>query len=117
MLVPEALLRPFLHGDTDPVVIATASTLLLFAVAQQYSKGTQNILVGLLRGLGDTVSGLRATLVGYWAVGVPAMVVCAFVLGWGGWGVWVGLCLGFTATAVLLALRFRATAAGRSAEG
>ncbi|WP_328701559.1 MATE family efflux transporter [Amycolatopsis pittospori] len=108
LLAPQILLWPFLHGEVDALVLATASTLLLFAVAQQYSKGTQNILVGLLRGLGDTVSGLRCTLVGYWLVGVPAMALSAFVSGWGGWGVWAGLCLGFAATAILLGRRFAA---------
>ncbi|WP_410660610.1 MATE family efflux transporter [Amycolatopsis sp. lyj-112] len=111
LVVPQLLLWPFLHGEageSDTVVLGTASTLLLFAIAQQYSKGTQNILVGLLRGLGDTVSGLRCTLVGYWVVGVPAMALCAYVFAWGGWGVWAGLCLGFTATAVLLGRRFAA---------
>lgn len=111
VVAPQFLLWPFLHDPADVVVLGTASTLLLFAIAQQYSKGTQNILVGLLRGLGDTVSGLRSTLIGYWAIGVPAMAVCAYVLGWGGWGVWAGLCLGFTATAVLLSVRFRAASA------
>nr|WP_225953302.1 MATE family efflux transporter [Kibdelosporangium phytohabitans] len=107
VVAPLAMLWPFLHNETDAVVLGTASTLLLFAIAQQYSKGTQNILVGLLRGLGDTASGLRCTLIGYWAVGVPAMVLCAYGFGWGGWGVWTGLCVGFAATAVLLAYRFR----------
>ncbi|EME58568.1 MATE family efflux transporter [Amycolatopsis decaplanina] len=106
LVVPQVLLWPFLHDEADPVVLGTASALLVFAIAQQYSKGTQNILVGLLRGLGDTVSGLRCTLVGYWAVGVPAMFLCAYVFAWGGWGVWTGLCLGFAATAVLLGRRF-----------
>lgn len=112
LVVPEALLWPFLRDEADAVVLGTASALLVFAIAQQYSKGTQNILVGLLRGLGDTVSGLRCTLVGYWAVGVPAMVLCAYVFGWGGWGVWTGLCLGFAATALLLGRRFAAHGPG-----
>lgn len=115
VVVPQVMLWPFLRDETNVVVLNTASTLLLFAVVQQYSKGTQNILVGLLRGLGDTASGLRCTLVGYWAVGVPAMAVCAYAFGWDGWGVWTGLCAGFAATAVLLARRLRSVIEGRSA--
>ncbi len=107
VVLPQVVLSPFLSSEADAAVLATASTLLFFAVAQQYSKGTQNILVGLLRGLGDTKSGLRSTLVGYWLVGVPAMVLCAYVFDLGGWGVWAGLCCGFAATAVLLGRRFR----------
>jgi MATE family multidrug resistance protein len=114
VLVPQAVLWPFLPEGTDAAVVGAASTLLLFAVVQQYAKGTQNILVGLLRGLGDTASGLRSTLVGYWAIGVPAMVVCAHGFGWGSWGVWAGLCAGFTATAVLLARTFLGRVSGRT---
>ncbi|WP_040767952.1 MATE family efflux transporter [Tsukamurella sp. 1534] len=109
VVAPQVVLWPFLRDQQDGAVVATAGTLLLFAVAQQYSKGTQNILVGLLRGLGDTKSGLRCTLIGYWAIGVPVMALCAYAFGWGGWGVWTGLCAGFAATAVLLARRFRAS--------
>ncbi|MBW4721517.1 MATE family efflux transporter [Saccharothrix obliqua] len=117
VLVPGAVLWPFLQDEADGAVLATASALLLFAVAQQYSKGTQNIMVGLLRGLGDTVSGLRSTLVGYWAIGVPSMVLCAYVFDWRGNGVWTGLCVGFAATAVLLARRFRAGTSSGSTRG
>ncbi|WET77967.1 MATE family efflux transporter [Amycolatopsis sp. QT-25] len=112
LVIPQVLLWPFLPDEADVVVLGTASALLVFAIAQQYGKGTQNILVGLLRGLGDTVSGLRCTLVGYWAVGVPAMVLCAYVFAWGGWGVWAGLCVGFAATAALLGRRFAGLGTG-----
>lgn len=110
LAVPGVVLRPFLGADADEAVIATASTLLVFAVAQQFGKGTQNIFVGLLRGLGDTKSGLRGTLVGYWGIGVPAMLLCAYGLGWGGWGVWTGLSAGFAATAVILGRKFARSA-------
>lgn len=105
--IPHAMLWPFLHGDVGPHVLHIASLLLIFAVVQQYSKGTQNILVGLLRGLGTTVPAMRNAFVGYWLVGMPVMVVCAYGFGWGGWGVWSGLCAGFAATAALLAWRLR----------
>lgn len=111
VLVPSVIMWPFLRSQSDAVLLSAVSGLLLFAVAQQYSKGTQNILVGLLRGLGDTASGLRCTLIGYWLIGVPAMAMFAGGLGWGGTGVWAGLCCGFTATAVLLGRRLRAVLA------
>jgi MATE family multidrug resistance protein len=76
-------------------------------VAQQFLKGAQNISVGLLRGLGNTKSGFRITLIGYWAVGTPAMLLFGYVLGFHGPGVWIGLCAGFGATAILLLRRFR----------
>ncbi|GAB20676.1 putative multidrug resistance protein [Gordonia effusa NBRC 100432] len=106
LAVPGVALWPFLGAHADAAVIGTASTLLVFAVVQQFCKGTQNIFVGLLRGLGDTKSGLRGTLIGYWGVGVPVMALCAYVFGWEGWGVWTGLCAGFGTTALLLGRKF-----------
>ncbi|WP_433665262.1 ABC transporter substrate-binding protein [Nocardia sp. CA-128927] len=58
--------------------------------------------IGLLRGIGNTKAGMQSTLIGYFAIGVPAMVVFGFGLGWQAPGIWLGLCLGFTATAFLV---------------
>ena len=106
VLVPEAVLLPFLGERGDSAVLAVASTLLWFAIAHQIFKGSQNICVGLLRGLGNTKAGLTNMLIGYWLIGIPAMAAFAHVTEWGAYGVWFGLCLGFGATSVLLWLRF-----------
>ena len=107
LAVPTWVIGLFLERDADPAVESLAKTLLFFGVAQQFLKGAQNISVGLLRGLGNTKSGFRITLIGYWAVGTPAMLLFAYVLGLRGPGVWIGLCAGFGATAVLLLRRFQ----------
>lgn len=108
VLAPQLVLLPFLgsHHD-DAAVIGAAGTLLWFAIAQQYCKGSQNLCIGLLRGIGNTKAGMQSTLIGYFAIGVPAMGLFAFVLGWRAPGVWLGLCLGFGATAALVWRRFR----------
>jgi MATE family multidrug resistance protein len=108
LAVPTWVLRLFLERHADPAVVALAKTLLFFAIAQQFLKGAQNVSVGLLRGLGNTKSGFRITLIGYWAVGTPAMLLFAYGLSLHGPGVWIGLCAGFGATAILLLRRFRA---------
>lgn len=107
LVFPHGVLRLFLERDPSPVVLGAASTLLLFGIVQQYCKGTQNIAVGLLRGLGNTRVGFRMTLIGYWLIGTPAMLFFGYVLHLGGPGVWLGLCAGFAATALLLGWRFR----------
>lgn len=108
VLFPAAVLAPFLgsHHD-DTAVIAAASTLLWFAIIQQYCKGSQNLSIGLLRGIGNTKAGMQSTLIGYFAIGVPAMAGFGFGLGWGAPGIWLGLCLGFGATAFLVWRRFQ----------
>ncbi|MGK2350568.1 MATE family efflux transporter [Cutibacterium sp. V947] len=90
-------------GGASPDTLRIATVLLCIAVLQQFAKGSQNVLVGLLRGLKDTTSGLKATLWGYWAVGVPAVVLLSLVAHWAAYGVWIGLILGFGTTTVLLA--------------
>ncbi|MGH3786501.1 MAG: hypothetical protein ACRDRG_08100, partial [Pseudonocardiaceae bacterium] len=66
----------------------------------------QNIGVGLLRGLGNTKSSLHITFIGYWIVGLPVLLLFAYVLGMDGPGVWIGLCSGLAVTAFLLLRRF-----------
>lgn len=100
------ILWPFLT-DASAETLHIATLLLCLAVAQQFAKGSQNVLVGLLRGVKDTTSGLKATLWGYWGVGVPALLILGLGLGWEGYGVWIGLILGFGTTAVLLMRDFR----------
>jgi MATE family multidrug resistance protein len=104
--VPMWLVRLFLEQHADPAVESLAKILLLFAIAHQFLKGAQNISVGLLRGLGNTTSGFRITLVGYWLVGTPMMLLFGYGLGLHAPGVWIGLCAGFGATAILLLRRF-----------
>ncbi|WP_273795002.1 MATE family efflux transporter [Brucella intermedia] len=106
VLLPIPVLYPFLGAKADPAVVTAAATLLWFAIAHQFLKGSQNICIGLLRGLGNTKAGLINTLIGYWLIGIPAMAACGFGLGWGSNGIWFGLCLGFGVTAVLLWWRF-----------
>jgi multidrug resistance protein, MATE family len=107
LVVPTPVIRLFLDLNADPEVESLAKTLLFFGIVQQFMKGAQNIGVGLLRGLGNTTSGFRITLIGYWVIGVPMMLLFAYGLGLAGPGVWIGLCAGFGATAVLLLRRFR----------
>ncbi|MGJ8516298.1 MATE family efflux transporter [Carnimonas bestiolae] len=106
IVLPGAVLWPFVGDTHDPVLYAMASTLLWFAIVHQYAKGSQNICIGLMRGLGNTKAGFSSTLIGYWVVGIPCMLLCAYGFGWQGYGVWGGLCIGFATTSVLLWRRF-----------
>jgi MATE family multidrug resistance protein len=102
---PGLVLAPFFDsGDDRAIEIATQ--LLLIATVLQFFDCTQNIGVGLLRGLDDTKGGFRVTLVGYWLVGLPAAVLLGLAIGLDTLGIWLGLLTGLATTAVLLLRRF-----------
>ncbi|WP_328874817.1 MATE family efflux transporter [Streptomyces sp. NBC_00287] len=105
LAVPELVLRPFLDASSSAEHIAT--DLLLVAAVLQFFDCAQNIGVGLLRGLDDTKSGFRITLVGYWLIGLPAAWLFGELAGWDTVGVWLGLLTGLAATAVLLLRRYQ----------
>ena len=100
--VPAFVLRPFLGPHADAAVLSAARTLLWVAIAHQFLKGSQNIGVGLLRGLGKTATGFKSALVGYWLIGIPAMAAFGFAMKGGSLGVWLGLCVGLGATSLIL---------------
>jgi MATE family multidrug resistance protein len=102
VLLPHVVLWPFLGADPNPAILSNATTLLWFAVAHQFLAASQNIFIGLLRGLGNTTSGLINTSIGYGLIGIPAIFLCSDWLGWGGHGVWLGLCIAFGSTSLLL---------------
>ncbi|MFD0277477.1 MATE family efflux transporter [Kitasatospora sp. NPDC127111] len=119
LALPELVLRPFFDPDAsaDGPGLEIATGLLVVAAVLQLVDSAQVIGVGLLRGLDDTASGFRITLVGYWLVGLPAGWLLSGPLDTGVRGLWVGLTLGLATTAVLLLRRYGRTLAGRTAAG
>ncbi|MFD8780942.1 MATE family efflux transporter [Kitasatospora sp. NPDC059599] len=108
LTVPDLVLRPYFDPDSlaDRQGLHIATGLLVVVAVLQLFDCAQNIGVGLLRGLDDTGSGFRITLVGYWAVGLPAAWLLAYPLGGDTRGLWLGLLLGLATTAVLLLRRY-----------
>ncbi|MFE2527647.1 MATE family efflux transporter [Streptomyces sp. NPDC059382] len=108
LTAPRLVLRPFFDpgaaADRQGMEIATG--LLVIVAVLQFFDCAQNIGVGLLRGLDDTKSGFRITLIGYWAVGLPASWLLAYPLGGDTRGLWLGLLIGLATTAVLLLRRY-----------
>ncbi|MEV5011806.1 MATE family efflux transporter [Streptomyces sp. NPDC056159] len=108
LTLPQLVLAPFLDtGSSQALTIATH--LLVVTAFLQFFDCAQNIGVGLLRGLDDTKSGFRITLIGYWAVGLPAAWLLAYPLHLDTLGIWLGLLTGLAATATLLLRRYNTT--------
>ena len=103
LLVPRALAGLF---TTDAIVIASTVTLLQIAALFQLSDGAQAIAAGALRGLGETRATFVANLLGHYVIGLPLVLGLAFGAGLGAPGLWWGLSVGLTATALLLIAKF-----------
>src|SRR5581483_44386 len=99
VFLPHAIVRVFTN---EPAVISTAVSLLLVAAVFQLFDGLQVVATGVLRGSGDTRTGMVAGLVGFWAVGLPVGAVLAFRAGLGVVGLWIGLSTGLILVASAL---------------
>lgn len=105
--LPHWLVDVFLSEEAaGGPVAALAVSFLAVAACFQLADATQVITSGALRGLKDTRGPMVIALTGFWAVGVPAGVLLAFGLDWGGIGIWWGLLSGLMVVATLLSLRF-----------
>jgi len=96
---------PMLY-TSDQEVITIASSLLIIAALFQLSDGIQVVGLGALRGMGDVKVPTVVTFMAYWVIGLPSGYVLAFVLGFQERGVWFGLLIGLSVTAIILFLRF-----------
>jgi multidrug resistance protein, MATE family len=99
VFIPRQLIALF---TTDASVLAVGTSLLLLAAVFQLFDGIQGVITGTLRGLGDTSTPMKVNLVAHWLLGLPISYLLCFVLGWGVYGLWVGLSLGLIVTGVIL---------------
>jgi len=98
-------LLPRLYVD-DVKVISFASSLLVIAALFQISDGIQAVGIGILRGLTDVKGPTLITFIAYWILGLPIAYLLGFIFDLGVEGVWIGLLIGLTASAVMLRVRF-----------
>ena len=87
-------------------VILLASQLLLVAAIFQISDGIQVVVLGALRGLQDVKIPTLITFIAYWLIGFPVSYYLGLFTVYKSTGIWIGLLLGLSASAVLLYLRF-----------
>ena len=98
-LWPVALISAF---TTDQRVIDIGVRLLAIAAAFQLFDGTQAVVTGVLRGVGETRMPMIINVIGHWLLGLPVGYALCFWYGWGVLGLWVGLSVGLIFTALVL---------------
>lgn len=91
---------------TDQVVAPMAVNLLIIAAFFQLSDGVQCVSLGVLRGIADTKIPTLVTIIAYWVIGIPSGWIMATTFDMGLYGIWVGLSLGLTFSAIFLSIRF-----------
>lgn len=98
-------LLPKLYID-DPEVLEIASILLFLAAIFQIPDGVQVVVIGALRGVQDILIPTLITFVSYWMIGIPFSYYSALHSPLGSSGVWMGLIVGLSISAICLTLRF-----------
>ncbi|WP_420602398.1 MATE family efflux transporter [Flagellimonas sp.] len=105
---------PTIYLDVDDIVnqmdntevIIVAAKLLLVAAFFQISDGIQVVVLGALRGLQDVKIPTFITFIAYWLIGFPVSYYFGLFTEFKSTGIWMGLLLGLTASAVMLYIRF-----------
>jgi MATE family multidrug resistance protein len=105
---------PTIYLDIDDIanqvdnteVIVLAAKLLLVAAFFQISDGIQVVVLGALRGLQDVKIPTFITFIAYWLIGFPVSYYLGLYTKFESTGIWIGLLLGLTASAVMLYIRF-----------
>jgi MATE family multidrug resistance protein len=92
---------------SDQEVIALAAPLLIIAGLFQLSDGMQVVCAGALRGLQDVKIPSLMIFIAYWVIALPLGYWLAFPMQLGAYGIWFGLLIGLTLTALAMYIRFR----------
>lgn len=99
---------PLIFVDSSQLtIIKYAAIMLVFGAIFQFSDSLQVIFQGLLQGIGDVKVPSAIAVGSYWVVGLPFGYYLAFHTSVGYSGIWIGLALGLTISAILQGFRFR----------
>ncbi len=90
----------------DQNVIKLTSSLLFIVALFQISDGIQIVSLGILRGLQDIKIPTIVSFIAYWVISLPVAYILAIPLEYGVIGVWAGLGIGLSISAILLTIRF-----------
>ena len=88
-----------------PQILQTGTKLLALAALFQLGDAMQVMALGLLRAIHDTKVPMWAAAFSYWGIGIPCSYM-GYHLGFGGQGIWAGLCVGLLFASISLMARF-----------
>lgn len=95
------------HAFTQNLeVIEIAAPLLIVAGLFQLSDGLQAVMLASLRGIQDVWMPSVITFIAYWVIGFPVSFYLGLYTEFKTTGIWIGLSLGLTSSAIMLFLRF-----------
>ncbi len=90
----------------NQLVIKYIKKFLPLIAVLQIVEGVRLIVIGALRGLNDTKVIMYNSILAFWIVAFPISYLLAFVLHWGGAGIWLGLLMGIMVGAIVSLTRF-----------
>ena len=99
---------PGLSGIKSEEALATASGLMMVGAMFQMFDGLQVTAIGALRGYGDLRYPAIVAGIAFAGTCIPTGYVLGFIAGYGGIGIWVGLCAGLMVASGLLLVRLKA---------
>jgi len=91
----------------DPEIIRIASSIIFLCALFQVFDGVQVAAAGALRGLGDTQTALYTNLIAHYGIGLPIGLSLCFLFGKGLMGLWIGLALGLSFTAIFNTIKWQ----------
>ena len=90
----------------DTEVISIASQLIVLAGLFQYADGLQAVGAAMLRGITDVKVPMMIAFVSYILIGLSVGLICAFPLGMGASGIWIGFIFALAIAAICFHIRF-----------
>lgn len=102
--IPHLFIKIF--TDSPEVIRLGAHTLRIISIIQPV-QGLMFVLMGILKGAGDTRTTMKFSIVGMWAIRVPLAYLFAIVLNLGVAGAWAGMCIDIAMRALFYLHRFR----------
>ena len=108
LLLTRNILPGFYISDIN--VSQIASQLLIIAAFFQLSDGVQVIGLNALRGMTDVKIPTLITFISYWVIAIPLSYYLGFYTPLKANGIWVGLSVGLTISAIFLYFRFQRSA-------